>query len=532
MQCYRTFELNFRGEPPKIGQEVAVDLEAIFTLAGTTTRVKGFHAGDGRYVIRFLPLHAGHCTWRVRGLFEGDGSEECLPAQSEDLSLHDSERKESAALWHVDLSSLHGMVRANGARFAYDDGTPYRPFGTTVYALVHQSQELIDQTIETLTEAPFNKVRMCVFPKHYFANAADPQWFPFERTGGRFDSSRPCYRYWDELERRIGQMRRIGIEVDLILFHPYDRWGFARMSHEECLTYLDYAVRRLAALPNVWWSLANEYDLMTDFEDSWWRDFAAFIGGNDPYHHLLSNHNFVNYWDFDEPNTTHCCVQNGHTGLVRDLIERHGKPVIFDEVGYEGNIIYDWGNLSAFELVDRFWTAFTLGGYCTHGETFEDPDDVLWWARGGELHGESPVRIAFLREVMESLPNDMEPAVGGAFGMPVNELLAMRKSGELPDGVKGTMTEVIMRLDEKRFLDLVQDLRPIQGRSDDDVMVWYLSRQCCVHTEIELPDTRSYDVEVIDAWDMTRTTVLEGVTGKVIVPMLGKEGQAIIATAR
>lgn len=138
MQCYRTFELNFRGEPPKIGQEVAVDLEAIFTLAGTTTRVKGFHAGDGRYVIRFLPLHAGHCTWRVRGLFEGDGSEECLPAQSEDLSPHDSERKESAALWHVDLSSLHGMVRANGARFAYDDGTPYRPFGTTVYALVHQ----------------------------------------------------------------------------------------------------------------------------------------------------------------------------------------------------------------------------------------------------------------------------------------------------------------------------------------------------------------------------------------------------------
>ena len=116
--------------------------------------------------------------------------------------------------------------------------------------------------------------------------------------------------------------------------------------------------------------------------------------------------------------------------------------------------------------------------------------------------------------------------------MPVNELLAMHKSGELPDGVKGTMAEVIMRLDEKRFLDLVQDLRPIQGRSDDDVMVWYLSRQCCVHTEIELPDTRSYDVEVIDAWDMTRTTVLESVTGKVIVPMLGKEGQAIIATAR
>ena len=31
----------------------------------------------------------------------------------------------------------------------------------------------------------------------------------------------------------------------------------------------------LSAFPNVWWSLANEYDLLSDFEDDWWFRFAA-----------------------------------------------------------------------------------------------------------------------------------------------------------------------------------------------------------------------------------------------------------------
>lgn len=35
----------------------------------------------------------------------------------------------------------------------------------------------------------------------------------------------------------------------------------ATMPREDNLIYLDYLIRRLAAFPNVWWSLANEYDL-------------------------------------------------------------------------------------------------------------------------------------------------------------------------------------------------------------------------------------------------------------------------------
>lgn len=43
------------------------------------------------------------------------------------------------------------------------------------------------------------------------------------------------------------------------------------------------------------------------------------------------------------------------------------------------------------------------------GETYLSDDDVLWWAKGRKLKGKSPERIAFLRELMESLPSAIEP---------------------------------------------------------------------------------------------------------------------------
>lgn len=54
--------------------------------------------------------------------------------------------------------------------FAYADGSLYRPFGTTCYAWAHQGSELERRTLANLAASPFNKLRMCVFPKHYDFN--------------------------------------------------------------------------------------------------------------------------------------------------------------------------------------------------------------------------------------------------------------------------------------------------------------------------------------------------------------------------
>lgn len=216
--------------------------------------------------------------------------------------------------------------------------------------------------------------------------------------------------FWKMLEERISQLAAMGIEADLILFHPYDHWGFAELSKDECMTYLDYAIRRLSAFPNVWWSLANEYDLMESFEPERWGELATFIGENDFCRHMLSNHNFVQPWDFSHPNVTHCCLQTSDAEQIPYLQRKYGKPVILDEMGYEGNIPFGWGNLSAFEMVNRFWKSCCSGGYATHGETFmEEMNDeqILWWSKGGTLKGESPARIRFLKELLESLPGPL-----------------------------------------------------------------------------------------------------------------------------
>jgi hypothetical protein len=65
-------------------------------------------------------------------------------------------------------------------------------------------------------------------------------------------------------------LRDLGVEADVILFHPYDRWGFADLGAEADDRLVRYAVRRLAAFSNVWWAMANEYDLMAGKTEADW----------------------------------------------------------------------------------------------------------------------------------------------------------------------------------------------------------------------------------------------------------------------
>lgn len=513
MRQYEMFEISLRGEAPQSSQAAAAP-EAVFTLNGKEKSVKGFYAGEGVYKVRFYPGEAGRCSWKIAPAVKDGGRE--IPLSG---ALEGAEACQAAE------SSSHGMVRVKGLHFAYEDGTRCQPFGTTVYALIHQDRELVDQTFETLTKAPFNKIRFCVFPKHYDYNHNEPPYFAFEKTGDKFDVSRPCPAYWEELERRIRQLDEMGIQGDLILFHPYDRWGFAELTYEECMTYLSYLVRRLAAFPNLWWSLANEYDLMAHFERGWWDAFAQFIHESDPYGHLLSNHNCLPYWDFHNPYTTHCCIQDTCVNRVGMLQKQYGKPVVFDEVCYEGNIEYSWGNISAFEMVHRFWTAHILGGYCTHGETYLNNEEILWWAKGGVLHGESPARIAFLRGIMEELPEDPSVLPGHWDNMNPEELHKRAqepKTGDVwADGLASLPLERLYRFMDKEGT--------VQSHCGQEVYLRYFGHQCCGKGTLELPEDCQYDIEVIDIWEMTRKVICTGVSGKTTFPLPGKEGIAVIA---
>jgi hypothetical protein len=308
----------------------------------------------------------------------------------------------------------HGPVRVhNTFHFAYADGTPYRQIGTTCYVWNHQGEKLERQTLATLKKSPFNKIRMCVFPKHYAYNSNEPPRYPFEGTPpNQWDFERFNPEHFRHLENRIGQLRDLGIEVDLILFHPYDdgHWGFDRMDRQTDDRYLCYVVARLSAYRNVWWSMANEYDFMKEKKEPDWDRFFRIVRDEDPYDHLRSIHNGFRIYDHNQKWCTHASIQNGsavedfgRATLYRDV---YRKPIVFDEVKYEGNIPQRWGNLSAEEMVHRFWQGTIAGAYVGHGETYNHPKNVIWWASGGKLHGKSPARIGFLRKVMEEGPAD------------------------------------------------------------------------------------------------------------------------------
>ena len=106
------------------------------------------------------------------------------------------------------------------------------------------------------------------------------------------------------------------------------------------------------------------------------------------------------------------CIRDSYKTTENTALWRpeYQKPVVVDECAYEGNINHCWGNITPQEMTRRFWEGVLRGGYVSHGETYVHPRDILWWSHGGELHGESPARIAFLRRLVESLPAPLSPA--------------------------------------------------------------------------------------------------------------------------
>ena len=275
VEQWARFEVSLDG--PSAGNSfVDVKLSAEFSNGLERMRVDGFYDGGGIYRIRFMPTKLGPWSYvtesTVDELSGCSGSFTCVQPRAD----------------------RHGPVRVRDTfHFAYADGTPYYPFGTTCYAWAHQGDALEKQTLETLKTVGFNKMRMCVFPKDYIFNKNEPVHYPFEKgSDGEWDFTRYDVDFFRHLERRVEQLGDLGIEADLILFHPYDRWGFATMPHACDYAYLRYVVARLSAYANVWWSMANEYDFMLrDKPMEVWDRFFDIVCSGDPYGHLCSIHN-------------------------------------------------------------------------------------------------------------------------------------------------------------------------------------------------------------------------------------------------
>jgi hypothetical protein len=362
-----------------------VTFGADFQMGHRTVAVDGFYDGDGVYRVRFMPDAEGEWTFTTR---------------SNRPELNGTTGR---FICSAPSAGNHGPVVVRKTwHFAYADGTPYFPFGTTCYAWTHQGDTLEEQTVATLKQSPFNKIRMCVFPKSYAFNRNEPPEYAFARSAaGVNDYTRVNPLFFRRLEKRVTQLQQIGVQADLILFHPYDRWGYSNMGAEADDRYLRYVVARLAAHRNVWWSMANEWDFVKTKTLSDWDRFFRIVQESDPYEHLRSIHNGRVIYDHAKSWVTHASIQGDDFDKVAGWLDTYRKPVVFDECKYEGNIPQRWGNLSPQEMTRRFWIGTVDGAYVGHGETYLNDQEVLWWSKGGVLHGESAPRIAFLRRLLE-----------------------------------------------------------------------------------------------------------------------------------
>jgi len=369
-----------------------------FKCGSTQVTCEGFYDGGNTWKVRLMPPVEGQWTFETR---------------SEDGELNGKcgvFRCSSAA------SNNHGPVAVrNQYHLAYADGTAYYGLGTTLYNWVHREERLQQETLAQLKNSPFNKVRFCIFPKWYSFNHVEPPLFPYRKTdGGRFDLERFDPEYFRHIERRLRELDVLGIQADLILFHPYDRWGFATMDAAHDDAYLRYLVSRLAAFRNVWWTMANEWDFFKPAKN--WDHIFQTVQRLDLYNHLRGIHNGAIWYDHGKPWVTHCEIQllGGDTyPTAVGARTEYGKPVCVEEYGYEGNNTQRWGDLSANEEVERHWGIAMAGAYGSHGETYVQPGDILWWAVGGKLVGESPPRLGFLKQLMSAAPYEqMEPLAG------------------------------------------------------------------------------------------------------------------------
>ncbi|RHP72604.1 hypothetical protein DXA48_12090 [Ruminococcus sp. OF02-6] len=158
------------------------------------------------------------------------------------------------------------------------------------------------------------------------------------------------------------------------------------------------------------------------------------------------------------------------------------------------------------------------------GETYLSDDDVLWWAKGGKLKGKSPERIAFLRELMESLPSAIEPwyePESVTFG---DEFLGYKAGPDHP--IISLVTSLTEPEDDAGAL---KD-KIFSGRCGDQVYIKYLEKHCPRNTFFILPEDHKYKIDVIDTWNMTRKTIMTGASGITWLNLgEAKEGIALLA---
>eukprot|EP01084_Bolivina_argentea_P160253 279078_1 len=417
------------------------DFGANFTITNLSFYVYGFYDGNGKYKVRFMPNTLGewnYITWsNVKSLNGIKGQFNCTDASSSNFGVAyvNSSRSTKSFTWSQN----------NDAYFSV---------GTTSYAFIHYpNQTIINKTLLTLkslSSSPiFNKLRFLLFPKWYKYTHVEPLYYPYQTNGGlphnttNWNFRKFNVTFWQHLDSILTQIltNMNNFVVDLILFHPYDKghWGYDCMGGLNSQTYnvsndifyLKYAIARLASYKNVWWSMANEFNLIQCKNKGLpntfpiWDELFSTLIKYDPYDGKdgripmkeKSIHQSGNtFYNYSQPYVTHFSIQS-YDDVSYEYFQNEFKvlkPVILDQVQYEGNLTSgnNENDLSAAQETDRFWMANSNGNMCGHSEDLlpnktNNPGGttILWNNFGNILRGGSYNKIGWFYRYMINVNN-------------------------------------------------------------------------------------------------------------------------------
>lgn len=410
-------------------QEVVLHSSRSYANPFTDVTVQARFRSDSKDVLA-TGFYDGHGSWKVRLMPEVQG----VWTFSTISSDPDLNQKTGSFKVGAPRAGNHGPVRVRDKyHFGYADGTDYFPLGTTQYGGIGGDLRNRIRTVNQLSHTSFNKTRFMLLSPFVGAVGAGP----FETgTDGKRNYKRPNPVYYAQVEASLFDLQALGVEADVIFFVPYDRTpgGVSSMGAENDELYLRYAVARLAAFHNVWWTMSNEFDVHRVQKD--WKKLGTLVSEADPYKHLLGIHNCCTaFYDNSEPWVTHSILQDitlqrltsaPRNNAWLELDQRKiGKPVVVDEYGYEGNNGMTWGSFSGREIVEMHWAITLAGAYGSHGESYSGGGSAT-----GEFIGDAPPRLAFLRKIMEEAPyREMEPDPGASdSSSPLISILAKRGS--------------------------------------------------------------------------------------------------------
>lgn len=338
---------------------------AWFRNAGRERFAAGCRAPDGTHRVSFMPDAEGVWTYAVSagdsGAVLASGEFACGPPSP----------------------GNHGPVRvADGTRLRYADGTPYDCLGTTAYRWHLQGDRSRARTLRALRAAPFTKVRMVV---------------PAATTG------QPLAAALADLDRCVGELGALGLEAELVLFDPDETpEALGTAGSGDWRERVRQVVSRLGARRNVWWCVASDPDRF-DVPGHVWDEALRLVCEYDYGRHLRSLHAGVAF-DFGRPPITHVSLRHEEVRAASALVRDHGKPVVVDSCGREGDGSRPLDSLPATELTVRFWEGACRGASVTHGEFYGAGARKPWSEAGGDLVGDSVARVAFLARILAEVP--------------------------------------------------------------------------------------------------------------------------------